>query len=83
MFTDVYKNEWVSANGKWKVSVIVKEQLMLDGQKIFINNINVYSFVSKNRWKNENQNEKLPKYVAAELQKAREIVGSLRKGVSV
>lgn len=74
MFETIHQNEWISSNGKWKVSVEVKEN-----NGIFISDIRVFSFIKENIWKNEGTNMKLPKYVAAKLQKARDLVDGLRK----
>ena len=80
MFKEILKNEWISSNGKWKVSVRVQKQTLADGsQPIIVSDINVKSFVRDNVWRSENQNKKLPKYVQSELDKAWELVKKARE----
>lgn len=74
MFKEVLNNKWISSNGKWKVSTEVRES-----NQVIISMINVFSSVREGVWKDESTNDKLPKYVATELQKARDLVEKVKR----
>lgn len=72
MFKKVHENEWLSRNEKWKVTVLIRE---FEG--VLVNEINVFSRVD-DLWKGENQNDKLPKYVSNEVQKAKQLIDEMK-----